>query len=221
MFSFAMSDANASAVLTGDLIASRAAPAGRVDDAMAALRDAAQAFGRRHDLDLRFTRSRGDSWQVLVADAGLALDAALVLLARLRAADTGIATRLAAGIGTVTDRGTSDLSDADGPAFVASGDALEAMSRRHDLTIAGDGVGPMEVAVVALCEAQVRRWTAAQAEAAALALLDPRATQDDLARLLNITRQAVQNRLSGAGVAALDLATTAFRHRFGSGGAVP
>ena len=218
MFSFAMMNAKPSAVLTGDLIASRDAPAGRVDAALDALREGAAAFGRHHGFDPRFTRSRGDGWQVLVADAGLALDAVLVLLARLRAADTGIATRAAVGIGAVTARGSADLSDADGPAFIASGDALETLSRRRDLAIAGDGVGPAEVAILALCEGQVRRWTAAQAEAAALALLDPDATQDDIARHLGVTRQAVQNRLAGAGVAALTLATVAFRHRFGAAG---
>ena len=213
-----MIDAQLSAVLTGDLIGSRDAPGGRVDAVLDALRAAARDFGRRHGTDLRFTRSRGDGWQVLVRDAGLALEAMLVLLARLRAADTGIATRVAVGIGSLTTIGTADLSDADGTAFVASGDALAAMTRRHDLVIAGEGVGPTDVAIVALCEAQVRRWTAAQAEAAALALLDGDATQDDLARQLGVTRQAVQNRLAGAGVAALALAKEAFRHRFGPGG---
>ena len=202
-----------SAVLTGDLIGSRHASAGQVDAALSQLRAAAADFGRRHGLDLRFTRSRGDGWQVLVADPALTLDAVLVLLARLRAAQTGIATRVAVGLGPVTTAGTRDLSDAEGAAFVASGDALEAMSRRHDLAIAGAGVGPAEVAILALCGVQVRRWTAAQAEAAALALLHPEATQDDLAGQLGITRQAVQNRLAGAGLAALELAVAAFRQR--------
>ncbi|EAR51689.1 hypothetical protein OG2516_03855 [Oceanicola granulosus HTCC2516] len=197
------------AVLTGDLVASRAADAASTDAAMARLAEAADAFGREVGHDLRFTRFRGDGWQVLVPDAALALDATLAMLAGLAGAE--LATRIAIGIGAVDHPGSRDLADAAGSAFVASGDALESLPRRNRLAIAGDDVAPWQAGALDLIEHIATGWSAAQAEAAAYVLRPNPLTQDEIAARLGITRQAVQSRLAAAGAGHFERILAAFR----------
>jgi len=201
-----------SAVLTGDLIASRGSGTDPVQAAMDILRDTSADFCKDHALPApRFTRFRGDGWQILLAQPSFALDATLGLLARLKAADLNIETRIAIGIGPVETEGTRDLSDADGAAFHVAGDLLDRIGHRRRLTIGGDGIGPWQVAALDLIDHLSAAWSATQAEAVALALAADRPTQDTIASSLGITRQAVQSRLAGAGFAYLDSARAAFR----------
>lgn len=200
------------AVLTGDLIKSRKASTFTVEATLDTLRDAAAAFGAAWDLDLRFTRYRGDGWQVVLAQPGLLLDAALFFLARLRAAKGPVATRIAIGVGAVETLGTADLSDATGPAFFVSGDHLDHMGRNRMIALAGTGIGAAEVGLIDLAEFIATGWTPAQAEAVAHALAGHAPRHEDIAATLGITRQAVQSRLSGAGLPYFDNALYAMRH---------
>lgn len=203
-----------SAVLTGDLVGSRKAPPKAVDAAMSVLSQAASDLGSALGLDLRFTRDRGDGWQVLLDDPRHLLRAMIYLRARLIAADLKLDTRVSAGVGTVESRGTRDLSDATGEAFFISGDTLGAAGKRR-MVLAGDGIGIWQQAVLVLVEQLLSSWSAAQAEAAAMSLLH-QPTQEEIAGRLGITRQAVQLRLAGSGVTALDDALEAFvKHEYG------
>ncbi|WP_172294151.1 hypothetical protein [Pseudoruegeria sp. HB172150] len=206
-----MTNTALSAVLTGDLIASRDAKTGRVDEAMKALANAARDFGEEWDLDLRFTRFRGDGWQVHLADPNYVLDAAIFLIARLRAANLSIDTRLSAGIGTVETLGTNDLSDADGFAFYASGEHLEDLSPRRRLAIAGQGIGHWQAAIIELIDHIAMGWTSAQAEAVALSLRSDFPKHEQIAEILGISRQAVQARMAAAGFSFFETALYAFR----------
>lgn len=212
-----MSSQPLAAVLTGDLVASRKAAATETDRAMDALARAARTFGAENDLDLRFTRFRGDGWQVLVDTTALALDAALALLAATLVED--METRISIGIGPVDSRGSADLSDASGRAFFVSGDHLEAIDRHRRLLIAGHGIGPWQVAALDLVDRIASGWTAAQAEAAAHVLRPDPLTQDEIAGRLGITRQAVQSRLAAAGTAYFTNVLKAFRTHDYSGSA--
>ena len=187
------------AVLTGDLIQSRAADKATVDATMDILAATARDIATRWASPVHFTRFRGDGWQFALTDPRNALDATLLCLADLRAGDLGMDTRIAIGLGSITHTGSNTLADATGTAFIASGDALDEMSRKRRLTIAGDGVTPWHHATLALVDYLTLGWTAAQAEAAALWVRHPGTTQDDLAKHLNITRQAAQARLAAAG----------------------
>lgn len=201
------------AILTGDLIASSAAPE-RAEAAMAILSRAADQLGRWAGQDSRFTRFRGDGWQLSLAAPGLALRAALYLSARLAAA-SALPSRIAIGIGPLAHPGTRDLSDARGAAFEQSGRALDAMPRNRHLALAG-AVTDWQSALVTLADWHISRWSAEQAEACALALAPDAPSQTALAERLGITRQAVAARLSGAGLAAWDPALRAFEsHPFG------
>jgi hypothetical protein len=204
------------AVLTGDLISSTSARVEAVERAMLTLSQAARTLGEWAGHDTRFTRFRGDGWQVYLERPGLTLRAALFLTAFLRAADVGLATRMAIAIAPVYRLGEAGLSGASGLAFERSGHGLDLM-KAQDL-IAFDmpspnvpaSPGPWQGAVLNLALWQASRWTREQATAMALALHPQPPTQDRIAQSLGITRQAVQIRLKGAGLHALRPALAAF-----------
>ncbi len=212
-----MDKARLSAVITGDLIASRKADPAQIKRSMDALQGAAAALKLLCGHDLRFTRYRGDGWQVYLNSPSQALTAALLMHATLRANETAIDSRFAIGIGPVTALGSTSLSDASGPAFEASGTALDTIGKSR-LRIAGQGVTPALTAITALCEHIAYGWTAPQAQAIKLWLMAPSATQDDIAAQLGISRQAVQLRLAGAGKSAMVSAIAALKaHPFDAG----
>ena len=196
------------AVLTGDLIASTKAGAETVDQAMAVLAAASTQIGLWAQADTRFTRFRGDGWQIYIDFPGLAYRACLYLVARLKASGCTLETRISVGIGTVERLGTANLSDANGAAFIVSGHGLDDMPRSGRLAISGvKHMAKFFTGIYAQAEFQAYRWSREQAEAIALALElhkhpdDP--TIEDMARPLGITRQALQARLKGAGYHAL------------------
>lgn len=203
------------AVITGDIVGSSDLVAGDLDASFSALADAAADFGKVHGSDLKFTRYRGDGWQVLVAPASLLFEAALFLIARLRAAAPDIRTRLAIAVGDVADAGDDgSLARASGSAFTRSGRALDEMPARRKIALAGLDA-PFAPAVIDLCEFVTDGWTQSQAEAVALSLDPARPTQERVAGTLGISRQAVQLRLSGAGFSHFAAAREAFgRHTF-------
>lgn len=203
-----MSQANA--VLTGDLISSRKASRDDISAAMNALSDAAKDFGNAWTLNLRFTRFRGDGWQAFVEEPRLVLDAILYLFCRLREADTPLDTRISAGIATVDSIGTDDLSDATGDAFFISGDHLEQARKRHFL-LGGPSIGIWQNAAILLVDQIAFGWTSAQAQAVAMDILQDR-TQEEIARQLGVSRQAIQQRLAGAGYSAVSETLNAFRN---------
>lgn len=198
-------------VITGDLIKSRSVSTAALDAAFETLSAAAGDFGADWGIDLRFTRYRGDGWQIVLGKPELTLHVVLFLLARLRAGQSGINTRLSIGIGPAQTLGTDDLSDANGAAFVTSGHHLDKMRRKRTLAIAGYGIGATQAAIIGFTEFITSTWTAAQAEAVAHAMRDFPRTQDEIAAELGITRQAVQSRLASAGLAYFETAIHAFR----------
>ena len=206
------------AILTGDLIGStRAAPAAleAAIELMAATAEEVAAW--MPPARARFTRYRGDGWQMHVADPALALRALLFLIARLRAADLGLGTRAAIGIGKVTSLGTDSLADARGPALEASGRALDAMGRTRRRAIEGEGVTPWQRIIVDLLDERSARWTKPQAEAMHLALVrhPEEPTLAEMAARLDISAQAVNYRLTGAGAPAIRRSLRSWEEAFG------
>ncbi|ETX27201.1 hypothetical protein [Roseivivax isoporae] len=202
------------AVLTGDIVGSRKAGREAVEASFDTLARSLSRMAPWCGGPARLTRFRGDGWQALVPEGARALRAALVLRADLRAEDRP-AMRVAIGLGGATRTGSRDLSDADGPAFHAAGDALDAMGRGTRLVLAARGAPALAPALVTLCDAVSRGWSRAQAEAAALALVPAPPTQAEIAARFGISQQAVAARLDGAGAEALEAALEAFE------GAVP
>jgi hypothetical protein len=193
------------AVLTGDLVESTRQPTSRVDAAMQTLRQAAALFvaWQAPPHDTRFTRFRGDGWQIVLHDHRLSLRAAVVLQGSLGA--LGMESRISIGIGPAENLGTTDLSDAAGKAFELSGQGLDKMADTLRIAIAGASVTEEDAMIADLLGERMGRWTAAQAEAAALQLASPDRiiTLHEIGRTLGISPQAVNDRVRGAGCATI------------------
>lgn len=202
------------AVLTGDLIGSTKFDRARIDLTMELLGDDLRRTGAPWHWPVggtRFTRFRGDGWQMLLRRPHLALRHALFLMAYVRAHPDTVPTRIAIGIGAVTHEGTDDLSDAAGDVFVTSGRCLDNMGSDERLSMLGGetavgaeptdaaSVSRAEKAAVILLNERIARWTPEQAEASALYLHPDEPTLKDLATALGITPQAVGYRVRGAG----------------------
>lgn len=199
------------AVLTGDLIASTRAPPEAVDKAMAALAEAAAQISTWAGNDTRFTRFRGDGWQIYIANQALVLRATLLLLAKLRATGGGLKTRLSVAVGTIDRLGDQGLAGATGEAFSLSGRNLDEMTPYFTFVYAEPAKrDPWKPAVMDLAVWQAGTWSREQAEAVAMALERPRQKDEKLARRLGITRQALQARLKGSGIMATSHALLAF-----------
>jgi hypothetical protein len=210
------------AILTGDLIGSTRAPQRRVDHTMALLSGGLPP-GNRWDgwtaEAVRFTRHRGDGWQMLAPEPELALRWAVTLLAGLRAASDALGTRISIGIGAAASLGTEDLRDASGPAFEASGRGLDAMRRDESLFMMGGDtsrsgtttprLSGAEKASLMLIDERIARWSPEQAEATAHFLHPSAPPATEIARRLSITPQAVSYRLKGAGARTLKDALSA------------
>ncbi|MHC0053953.1 hypothetical protein [Actibacterium sp. D379-3] len=193
------------AVLTGDLVGSTKAGAVAVDAAMATLSQGADTLSHWAGCETRFTRFRGDGWQIYLDVPGLALRACLYLTACLRADKAAPFTRIAAGIGAVPSVPIDRLDSAGGAAFELSGRALDAMTRGR-LGLAAPGLPAEAAALFDLADALTRHWTAKQAAALMLALAPHAPSQSEMAARLGITQQAFALRVNGAGLWALDAA---------------
>jgi hypothetical protein len=201
------------AVFTGDLIGSSDASPDRVDGTMATLdqtaRDLAPLLGVE---SLHFTRFRGDGWQVLVGEPKNLYFAATLFLAQLRASSFGIETRIGIGVAPINSRGTRDLSDARGEAFVMSGHALDEMDTRDTVSLQTCDFDSehWQVALLDTLAFLSGRWSEEQAVAIAMKLENLGEPLIALAQQIGITRQAFSDRLSGAGWRPIQSALGAF-----------
>ena len=203
------------AVITGDLIGSTAAGPAALTASMHVISSTAAQIGFwPGSSDTRFTRSRGDGWQMVLDRPGLALRAAFVLQARLRSLSDGIPTRISIGVGAAVSLGTADLSDASGPAFTASGKGLDQMATGATLALTCGPGTPFQHALAALADALMCGWTPQQAEATALALHPANPTLAEMAAKLGISKQAINYRLAGANLRALRLSAQDWQSSF-------
>jgi hypothetical protein len=202
------------AVLTGDLMQSTVAEPSATERAMQDLSNAAGEVAHWVGADTRFTRFRGDGWQiVLTGQTKLALRAAVYMIAMLKARKGGLHTRISVATGDADNLGTSDLSDARGNAFTRSGRALDQM-KPGLLHAEFTGIRPIHLGFMDLLEPLLWRWTPEQAEAVGLSLSPMATTQKDIARRLEISDQAVSYRLRGANADALHNALTRWEADF-------
>lgn len=195
------------AILTGDLVRSTRAGPAATDDAIGAILDVSRTLATATGHDTRFTRFRGDGWQMLLDDPRLVLRATILILAALRSGPPHPATRIGVGLGQLDSMGTRDLSDARGTALVNAGKALDSIRQPRRIAIQPEGDATRNLDVVLnMVDALARRWSREQAEAVLLAASPENLTHADIAERFAITRQALQARLAGAGMNALAMA---------------
>jgi hypothetical protein len=205
------------AILTGDLIGSTDASRDAVEAAMTLISQTARRIGPL----TRYTRYRGDGWQIYLDDPGLGLWAMLLIAAELRAAG-GLESKIALGLGSTYGGSPDSLTTAGGSAFVASGRALDSLEPPQRLIIAKDTnhIDALHARLVAMIDERVADWSQEQAEAMAHDLSPERhLSQAEIAAKLGISRQAVAARLHAAGRAQLTAAHQDFFNVFHRDGA--
>lgn len=201
------------AVLTGDFIGSRR-NASALQHAMDVLQTVASDLPGDLNCSVIFDRYRGDGWQILLTEGRHGLRAALRIIAALQHANA-LPTRIALGFGQAALPPDNDLGAASGPAFVTAGDVLAAMDRNQRLAIPRipDPAHAAYKALVLFLDSESRNWTRGQAEAMYEALRLQPQTQEEIASRLGVTRQAIQSRLSGTTLGAVEEALHAFETR--------
>lgn len=213
-------DQSIHAVLTGDIVGSsrlsadeRRALHGHFRESAARL-EAAFEGQVLHRPEL----VRGDSWQFAVAQPERALRIALFFRALVQFSLPGanIDTRLALGFGTIDFLPGGELSSGDGEAYRLSGEGLEALQKPYRMglffpkrfrSLLSDGLD----VIVKLLDRQAGRWTEAQAESVAGAMLE--LTQQMIATNWverEITQQAVAQHLDRAGWATIEFSLEYF-----------
>jgi hypothetical protein len=187
------------AVFTGDIVRSTDLGADALDDVFAALEGAAKAIALWPDSSTAFSRFRGDGWQMALPPV-YTLRGALVMRAAVRMTGKGRDTRIGIGIGDGQLSG-HDLGSADGPAFLHSGRALDAINRGPRMAVP-DGPACLQTAVP-LADRIAQGWTPKQAQVAYALLAPTPPTQDALAQTLGRSRQMTQKQADAAGITAL------------------
>lgn len=204
--------ANLSAVLTGDFIGSTDAASERLANSMAVLAKEAEIIGDAIDHDTRFTRFRGDGWQIHLPHPRHFLWVTVYLNAVLRSdPELCLNSRIAIGLGQTDSLGTTNLSDASGSAFVHSGRALDdTMVLGQIIALEGEGTDGIQRSAIAFVDNLITNWSPEQAEVVTLDLSPGPMTQAEMAAILGISRQAVGARLHAAGGRLMRKALDAF-----------
>jgi len=193
------------AVLTGDIIKSGRLSRAKLESVRASLlKNAGAVRGwKRGLIKGRPEFFRGDAWQLLLTDPGMAMRCAVFLRACFLS--QGLAdSRIAIGVGETEKISTSRVSLSTGEAFVLSGHALDKMTGYYSLEVAAPGsVGPLaEWLALAghLCDSLIRQWTERQAEIVRIAVHPNSPTHEQIARKVRpaVTKQAVSKALRGA-----------------------
>ncbi|WP_458526397.1 hypothetical protein [Onishia taeanensis] len=201
------------AVLTGDVIGSQ-----RIDALPAlykVLDDILQRLAEHHGG--RFERFRGDGFQLALPSCDIALDAALLLRSALimHSGKQRWDARVAVAVGHDQWQPNEDLAAAQGPVFVASGTALDALSEgtHHlSLTLADNTKDAALDLLIRYVDELVDDWSPASAEVAHLRLWQDE-SQQAMAEKLGIRQPSVHKRLRTARWALLADTRDFFRHR--------
>lgn len=160
--------------------------------------------------------TRGDSWQLLLSDAAMALRVGTLIRAGLIA--KGADTRFSIGIGGADSISTKRVSLSIGEAFVLSGHGLDEMNVYSNVSIhCPESIGLLAdwlPVVGQLCDSVMSGWTGRQAEIITLALNPKEPKQDEIADSLNppVSRQAVTKALDGANWNSMRSAIRAFEN---------
>ncbi|MEM7242778.1 MAG: hypothetical protein AAF429_11390 [Pseudomonadota bacterium] len=205
-------ETNFSAVLTGDFVNSRQMSQSQIADAFEQLENTANEINENKAW-IVFERYRGDGWQLFIDQANLSIDLAIAITCALKALPHPAKTRISIGFGSASFVSKS-IFDASGTAFTNSGDALENMAKDQLLAI-DHTLGDVARAAINLLDFQMQHWTKAQSQAVYYKVTRRLIgiTDQEIADKLNITRQAVQARLSSVGFRHL---TSAVHHLEGA-----
>ena len=204
-----MDNRNIYAVLTGDLVgSSRFKIEEQRDEVLSILKDSFNKIESTHVIELPFTIHRGDSFQGVLSSPEDALKAAITIRSSLLSTFKGkkgrLDTRIAIGIGRIEYLSKNQVGEGDGEAFRNSGMELDTMKKgERNLVIKTpwNDINEELKTECALLDALIKRWTKEQAEAILYHIEG--ATQDEIAKKLNIKQSAVSQRLKTGGFRAV------------------
>ncbi len=209
-------------MITGDIVGFSKLPEKQRRMLSQIMKNASKAVRRnfRRSVPLDLDVFRGDSWQLLISDAGLSLRIAIFLRAYLRA-HAGIRrfdTRMAIAIGTVDFVTDDRVSKGDGQAYRYSGNALEQMPKSSYMCFhfpSRQNEESLNV-LVQLMDVLATNWSGRQSLAITGALQGLK--QEKIGSLWepSITQQSVNRHLQRAGWFAVEKGIKFFEKQFGS-----
>lgn len=177
-------------VLTGDIIKSRATQS--QDVWLVPLKDALTQVATTSDL---FEIYRGDSFQLEIKDCSKSFQTAVYLKSCIKSIK-GFDVRLSIGIGEKTYQGNT-VSESNGEAFVYSGEIFETLKKdKQNLKIkTNNSQFNQEMNLYfKLVLIGMDNWTTNSAEIVKLTLEHPNKIQEELAKLIGISQDAVSKR---------------------------
>lgn len=180
------------AVITGDIINSRAYNASRWMESLKAF------LGNFGESPMDWEIYRGDEFQLRTRPRD-ALKTAFQLKALIRQVK-GLDVRIAIGLGNENFRG-SRVGESNGSAYQRSGKAFESLKHEKKnllLKCGKEGEDRTLNLILALAMDFMDEWSPVSAEVISLALARPDASQEALAGELNINQSAVSQRLKRA-----------------------
>jgi predicted DNA-binding protein YlxM (UPF0122 family) len=190
------------AVLTGDLIGSS-----RFEERENVISNLKYSFKMisPESITLPFAIFRGDSFQGVLSRPDEALQAALIIRASLLSSFRGkrarLDARIAIGIGTIDYLPGDQVGEGDGEAYRNSGLELDKMKKREQNIIIKTPWAEINEELrieCSLLDALIQRWTKEQAEVI-IYHIKKGVTQEEIAKILNISQPAVFQRLKTGG----------------------
>lgn len=201
-------------ILTGDLVGSSGLTAAQIDRVFATLQDTAKALNKFQQGPTRFSRHRGDGWQMVVRAPDLALRSALAMRASLRALDPGYDSYIAIACGEGPAPIKDDLNLENGPVFAASGSLLDRIKTTPLRRNLWAHATPQKHATLLLADHISQGWTQVQAQSVLTLILSPEPrTLTEIAKALGKSRQSVTRTLDAAGYDFLEGALDSLQKR--------
>lgn len=198
------------AVFTGDLVGSRNLTKAQIDAAFSALETCAKKAEDWTGTSLKFSRHRGDGWQVILTQPKYVLRLAIIFRAAIKALGPEFDTYIGIARGNADVSDQTDLNSRNDEVFINSGRVLEAIKSisKSDIKMGYDGKAKEPVAIV-LADKIVSDWTPIQSETIAEMLHSmDKITYTELAEKLNKSRQTITKTLVAAGYPTIEFALT-------------
>ena len=179
------------AVITGDIINSRAEPANQW---LPMLKKILKKYGKNPQ---QWEIYRGDSFQLLLAPE-VALHAVFQIKAGIKQLKE-LDVRMAIGIGE-QDHKAQKISESNGTAFIRSGECFENL-RKHNLRILTGDPAKDEIfnLLFSLALLTMNNWSSTVAETISLFLQNPEKSQTELAKKLNKSQSSLSEALKRGG----------------------
>ncbi|WP_029034585.1 SatD family protein [Salinimicrobium terrae] len=179
------------AVITGDIINSRIELASQW---LPILKKILQQFGKNPE---QWEITRGDSFQLLLAPE-VALYAAFQIKAGIKQL-RDLDVRMGIGIGE-QDHEASKISEANGPAFVRSGECFENLKKQNLGIITGNPEkDEIFNLLLNLALLTANNWSSTVAETISIFLQNPEKSQTELAKQLNKSQSSLSEALKRGG----------------------